>query len=281
MIKIITDSTCDVPQNLIARYNISVLPHHIIWGDDQYLDRVEMQPEAFYTRLAADPVYPSSAHATEVEYLKAYMNAEKEGAEEILVLCISEKMSGAIGAAKAAATYASVPVHIIDGKGPTMSLGWQVLKAARMLEDQASVETITHELAQMRNKLVQYVLMDSLEYLQKGGRIGNATRMLGTFLDIKPLVYIDHHKGIVEPGGVSRVFSRAVNTLYEKFLNALPSHQNLRIAVMHGNSEAHARQLADRVEKELHPVELIIQITGPVLGINTGPGALALCGYPD
>mgnify|MGYP000847102515 CR=1 FL=1 len=280
-IEILTDSTCDIPEALIQQYQIKVLPHYIIWGEKQFRDRIDLQAEAFYQRLVKDPVYPSSAHVTEEEYRQAFLAAKNNGAQEIITITISSAMSGAYQAAMNAAKTVDLPIHILDGKGPTMTLGWQVLKAARLRDVGEPVSRILEEVDLVRKKMVQYVSMNSMEYLYKGGRIGNATRLIGSLLDIKPLVYIDHATGLVEASGVTRTFKKAVGTLYDKFFKSLSSHKNLRIAVLHGNLLGEAEKLADRITKEFSPQELIINMTGPVLGINTGPGALALCGYPD
>lgn len=278
-VEIITDSTCDIPEALINQYGIKVLPHYIIWGEEQFRDRVDLQAEAFYERLVKDPVYPSSAHVTEEEYRQAFLSARDSGAQEIITITISSAMSGAYHAAINAAKSIDLPIHILDGKGPTMTLGWQVLKAARMREAGEQVSRILEEVDLVRKKMVQFVSMNSMEYLYKGGRIGNATRLIGSLLDIKPLVYIDHATGLVEASGITRTFKKAVNNLYDKFFKTLSSHDNLRIAVLHGNILDEAERLAERITQEFKPIELIINMTGPVLGINTGPGALALSGY--
>lgn len=280
-VEIITDSTCDIPEALINQYGIKVLPHYIIWGEEQFRDRVDLQAEAFYERLVKDPVYPSSAHVTEEEYRQAFLSARDSGAQEIITITISSAMSGAYQAAINAAKSIDLPIHILDGKGPTMTLGWQVLKAARMREAGEQVSRILEEVDLVRKKMVQFVSMNSMEYLYKGGRIGNATRLIGSLLDIKPLVYIDHATGLVEASGITRTFKKAVNNLYDKFFKTLSSHDNLRIAVLHGNILDEAERLAERITQEFKPIELIINMTGPVLGINTGPGALALCGYSE
>jgi DegV family protein with EDD domain len=127
--------------------------------------------------------------------------------------------------------------------------------------------------------MAQLVTMNSIEYLHKGGRIGNAVRLLGMALRIKPVVYIDHETGTVEIEKAARTSKRAMRALYEGFFERLDTSKPLHIAVMHGGVPDEAQTLADRIRAEFHPQELLINITGPVLGINTGPGALALAGY--
>ncbi len=281
MIAIITDSTCDIPQQLIEKYGIMVIPQVVVWGEQVLRDRIDLQPAEFYKRLAADPVYPHSSLPTLGDFQQAYEAAIRQGADQLVVITVSSAMSGTFSMANNAASLVSVPVTVIDGRGPTMSLGWQVLAAARRREAGGDVPAIVEETARVRQGLVQYVAMDSLEYLQKGGRIGGAVKWVGTLLSIKPLVAINHRTGLVEPSSMARTHKALVELLYHKFFESLKSHKNLRIAVLHGDALAEAEQLARRIQSEFQPLELLVNITGPVLGINTGPGALALCGYAE
>lgn len=278
-IAILTDSTCDIPPELIDQYRIRVLPHTIIWGNEQFRDRVDLQPADFYERLARDPVYPSTAHVSVAEFADAYRQAAEGGAREVIVLTVSSAMSGAFNAATQAAALVDVPVHVVDSKGPTMSLGWQVLMAARQRDLGRTVQQILEKVDEVRRSLVQLVCMDSLEYLYKGGRIGNATHWLGSLLNIKPLVKINHETGLVESAGTARTHKKVVDLMFEKFFSMIDLTKPLHIAVLHGNVLAEAEELAGRILRQYSPVELLINITGPVLGVNTGPRALALCGY--
>jgi DegV family protein with EDD domain len=281
MIGIITDSTCDIPENLIAKYDITIVPHYIIWGNEQYHDRVDLQAVDFYKRLATDPVYPTSSQAGIPDFKKSFEEVAAKGATEIIALTVSSAMSGAYHMACEAAKLVKIPVSVVDGKGPTMSLGWQVLTAARARDAGMEVKNILAILDDLKKKLVQYVCMDSLEYLQKSGRIGNAIKWVGSMLKIRPLVEINHKTGLVEPAALSRTHKGVVELMYNKFFDHFKEKKNLHVAVMHGNVLDEAEALAERIRTEFKPVELLINITGPVLGISTGPGALALCGYAE
>jgi len=279
MLAIICDSTCDIPQKMVREYDIRVVPQYVIWGDEQYRDRVDLQPEAFYQRLTTEEERPTTSQATMGDFLEEIKAAKKDGASEAIILTVSSAMSGTYQVAKQAAEEADIPVRVIDSKGPTMTLGWQVLAAARACDEGATIEEIVRRVAEVREKMVQVVAMQTLEYLQTGGRIGDAAKWVGTLLKVKPVVTINHQTGRVEPAGLARTYKSMVNMLYKKFFNALEGGKELHIAVLHGNALEEAQKLAERIKEEYNPVELIINITGPVLGINTGPGALALCGF--
>lgn len=281
MLAIITDSTCDIPGSLLEKYGIIVVSHYILWGDVEYRDRVNLQPEEFYQKLETNPIRPTTAQAGVMDFLEGIQQAETKGATEALILTVSSAMSGAFDMARQAAEQAEIPVRVIDSKGPTMSLGWQVLTAARARDAGAPIDEITGRVAEVRGKMVQVVAMETLDYLQTGGRIGEAAKWVGSLLHVRPVVSINHTKGVVTPAGLARSHKSAINMLYKKFFDTVENVESLHIAVLHGNALEEAEKLVKRIREEFDPVELIINITGPVLGINTGPGALALCGYAE
>ncbi len=278
---LVTDSTCDIPQALIEEYDIRVVPHYILWGSEEFRDRVNLQPAEFYRRLELEPTRPTTAQATSQDFGQAYEAAAGGGASEIVVVTVSSAMSGAYQNALDAARDFQLPVRVIDSRGPTMSLGWQVLAAARQRAAGGDAAAMVARASQVRQRLVQVVGMDTLEYLQRGGRIGDAARWIGTLLQVKPVVAINHGTGRVEPAGIARTHKAMVDLVYHKFFEKLDPGRPLHAAVLHGGVEAEAEALAERIQSEHHPAELLVNITGPVLGINTGPRALALCGYTD
>lgn len=280
MISIITDSTNDIPDELLRQYQIIVIPQTIIWGSQQLRDRVDLQAVEFYRRMQTDPVYPTSSLPKVQDFQDAYEQAASQGADQILMLTVSSAMSGTFQMAKTTSEGFRVPVTVVDSKGPTMTLGWQVLAAARKRESGSDLAGILAEIERVRQGMTQLVAMASLEYLQRGGRIGKAIKWVGTQLKVKPLVAINHETGLVEPVGLLRTQKALEETLFEKFAAKVKAGC-CRVAVLHGDVIEKAEVLADRVREELKPVELLINCTGPVLGINTGPGALALCGYTD
>ncbi len=280
-IALITDSTCDIPQAMIDQYGIVVIPLSVVWGEELLRDRVDLSPEDFYLRLEKSPVWPTSTLPTPADFEKVYRDAISGGAKEIVVMTVSSAMSGTFQLAGQVGKQMDMPVHVVDSKGPTMSLGWQVLAAARIRQLGGDATKMINAAARVREKLVQIVCLDTLEYLHRGGRIGNATRFIGSLLDIKPLVQINHKTGMVEPCGQARTRKKSIETLINRFFEQLAPEKPKRVAVLHGNALPEAQALAERIIKEYNPLEVLINITGPVLGIHTGPRALALCGYTE
>lgn len=280
-IALITDSTCDIPSHLIEQYGINVVPLHLIWNDETFRDRVDMVPKAFYRRLTEDPRYPTTAHPTPEGFLATYEEAVQGGAEEIVVITLSSELSGAWEAASQAGKISDFPVRVFDSRSTTMGLGWQVLAAAQARQDGSDASGMIQAADEARERVALYVSLDTLEYLHKGGRIGGATRFIGSVLDIKPLVYVDRQTGKVEAAGRVRTRKRGLRTLYDQFFEQLDTENVTHIAVMHGDAPGDAERIAERIEREYAPAELLIGITGPVLGVHTGPRAIALCGYSE
>jgi DegV family protein with EDD domain len=167
-----------------------------------------------------------------------------------------------------------------------MSLGWQVLAAARARETEGDARAMLEAAEAVRNSVALYVSLDTLEYLHKGRRIGGAALFVGSLLNVKPLVYVDHETGRVEAAGRVRPRKRGLNTLDQHFFQALgpgtgSQASGLHVAVMHGDAPGDAQQLMERIQREYAPAEILSDITSPVLGAHTGPRAIALCGYVE
>lgn len=280
-VAIITDSTNDLPADLREKYQIRVVPLTIVWGDKQYLDGIEITPEEFYDRLGNIPFHPTTSQPTPQDFKDAYEEALNAGANEILVITISGAMSGTIESARAAAANFRAPVRVLDSKSNSMSLGWQLLAAARKREAGGSLDEMVLAADEVRGRLHYHIVLDTLEYLVKGGRIAGAAKFIGNVLNIKPQIRVNHQSGAVEAGDVSRTRARGLETLYSSFLKKVDPSRPLRVAVLHNAAYEDAKALADRITAELEPVELIIGIVSPVLGAHTGPRAVALCGYSE
>ncbi|MBN1875777.1 MAG: DegV family protein [Anaerolineae bacterium] len=284
-IALVTDSTCDLPPELRARYAVNVVPLSIIWGEAYMREGIDIQAEAFYRRLVADPVYPTTSQPTPKDFLDAYEAARTNGAQEIVVITISSAMSGTYESARLAATMTDIPVQLVDSKSNSMSLGWQILAAARVREAGGDARAMVAAANKARQRMVYIISLDTLDYLHKGGRIGGASRFIGTLLNLKPQILVNHETGEVEAGRRSRTRKKALEALYQDFFTQLkalnPSLDKMRIAVLHNAALPEAEIVAARVQNEFSPEELIISIVSPVLGVHTGPRAIALCGYAE
>ncbi|HPH96579.1 MAG TPA: DegV family protein [Anaerolineaceae bacterium] len=279
-IAIITDSTCDLPEAYRQRYHIYLVPLFINWGTEQFLDGVDLKAEAFYERLEKDRTYPTTSQPSPQDFLKVYQQAKADGADELLVVTISSAMSGTIQSARQAANLIDIPVEVVDSLSNSMSLGWQVLAAARA-GTEAGLAGMAAAANEVRKKLVYVISLNTIDYLFKGGRIGGATRFIGSLLNLKPQIMVNHETGKVVPGMPARSREKAIEGVINTFFKKVDITHPMRIAVLHNAAYEEADALARLVEEKYHPVELIESIVSPVLGVHTGPKAIALCGYSE
>ncbi len=280
-IALITDSTSDIPQRLVEQYRIVVVPQILIWGTEEHLDNVTISPQQFYARLATDPVHPSSSQPVASDFVKAIEQVRVQGAEEVVIIVLSNQLSGTVASALQAAQMVELPVHVVDSLSASMGLGFQVLAAARAREAGGDASSMIAAARQVRERLSLYFSVDTLEYLHRGGRIGGAAKLIGTALQLKPMLTIDHRTGRIEPAERTRTRRKALERIYEVFCQELSGRERLHVAVVHGNAPAEAAAFEDRLSRELKPVELLVTGVSPVVGVHAGPGVIGLCGYAE
>ncbi len=250
-------------------------------GGKVYRDRVELTPEEFYARLEHEKTHPSSTLPSPADVLSAFSSAIARGAKEIVAVILSSAMSGTCGLIEKMGRQVDVPVHVVDAKGPTMTVGWQVLAVARARELGGNAMAMVAAAARARARMVQLVCLDTLEFLRRGGRIGTAKKLIGSLLDLKPIVLVNHLSGTVESFVQARTRRKSIELFVGRFFELLGAGGKKRVALLHGNAPQEAAILVDRIRREYAPEELLVNITGPVMGIHTGPRALALCGYTE
>ena len=276
---LITDSTCDLPETYLQQYDIKVVPLTIIWGEEQFLDGVDLEPEDFYQRMEVDSTVPTTSQPTPQQMLQVFESAWKDGAQEILIITISSAMSGTYDSALQSADLVDIPVRVLDSKANSMSLGWQVLAAARAREKGGDINEMIQAADRARDSMVYIISLDTLDYLHKGGRIGGASHFIGNLLHLKPQISVDHQTGEVAGGRRSRTRKKALAELYRDFFAQVDLTKTLRVAVLHNAALEEAQELVSRIKKEIQPAEIILSIVSPVLGVHTGPRAIAICGY--
>lgn len=278
-IAILTDSTCDIPVEWREKYDIGVVPLTIIFGDQQYKDGVDLTAEQFYEMLPTAKHFPTTSQPSPNDFLAAFQVAAEKGYREALVITISSAMSGTINSAREAAAVSPIPVRLMDGKNNSMGLGWQVIAAARARDAGGDLDTIQKIAEQVRDRISYYITLDTMEYLSKGGRIGSATKFLESIIKIKPLISVNPKTGSVVASIPARSRQNAIDGVYREFFNHLDLNAPMHITVLHNSALDEAQALAERVKRDYPAAEIFISITSPILGVHTGPRALALCGY--
>lgn len=280
-IALITDSTCNIPQSMIEQYHISVQPQYLIWGTEELRDQVDIDIETFYERLKVDPNHPTSSQPTKADFVKTILELQETGAREFVIITLSHQMSGTFESARLAQEELDLPVHILDSLSVSMGLGWQVIAAARARENGGDAQAMLDAANAVRETVQIMFSVDTLEFLHRGGRIGGAAKLVGTALNLKPQLYVDHTTGRIEPGQKTRTRKKALEYTYQSFFEKLDTSRPTRIAVMHVDAEAYAEHFASRIMEEYNPAELFTASVAPVVGVHAGPGTVGICGYTD
>jgi DegV family protein with EDD domain len=276
-IRIVTDSSADIPPNLLKEFGISVVPLYVRFGNDVFKDGVTLTNEAFYERLVKGNEFPSTSQPSPMDFQQKYEELAKD-ADGIVSIHLSDKFSGTCQSALQAREMmgGKCPIEVVNSDSMTIGLGMICLAAARAARDGATLEQ-TVKVAQAEvSRIHLLVLFDSLKYLAKGGRIGKAKGMVGTLLNIKPMLSMK--EGIVVPVGMARSFSKGIEQQYNFIVKALKEKDQVQdIAIMYNTTQKEAQDLVDRIAP-LYPREKIIsgQI-GPILGTHAGPNLLLVC----
>ena len=272
-IQVVTDSACDLPRELAESLGVKIVPLSIRFGDEELTDGVELSTKEFWDRVVTGPHMPETSAPSPGAFQAAFTDAADSGMDGVVCLNLSSKVSATYQAAKTAADAVSdrIAVEVIDSLTVTMGLGLLVMEAVELAKSTSSLEDLVDRLEDVRARVRVFGVVDSLDFLRKGGRIGGASHLVGSLLSIKPVLEVKD--GVVEVDSKQRTRSRATEYLVSKAIEAGPLD---RLALADGAS-SDAAQVAERLRrvKTEHPLELTG--LGPVVGSHTGPGSLGLC----
>src|SRR5512138_2035349 len=275
-VAIITDSTAYLPQQYLKQYNISVTPLSVVWGEQDYLDGVDILPEQFYRRLEESKVMPTTSQVTPAAMHSVFQSLLEQG-YEMLGIFLSSKISGTIESAMRAREMfpnAADKITIVDSLWTTMAMGLPVLTAARAAqagENLAECEKITKNACAHSGVLFA---METLEFMRRGGRIGGAAAFLGTALNIKPI--LEMRDGKIEAVEKIRTKQKAIKAVVDLVTERIKGKAPIRLAATHANCESDASLLLESASAQLDPVETFCCPLSPVIGTHTGPGTVAL-----
>ncbi len=268
-IRIVTDSTCDLPEQTVRQNRISVIPLHINQGEKSYRDGVDLSREEFYTHLPGYKPAPATAAPSPEIFRKQYEELADEGAQSILSIHISERLSATINSARMAAEeFKRIPVTVLDSSQLSLGLGFIVEKATQMAELGHTVEEILLNLHELMKRTYVFASLKTLEYLRRSGRMNFAIARLGEILQIKPLLHMNQGEPTAHR---ARTQSRAT----ERLMGWLKEYEPFeRLAIVHAGVQSEAEAMLERIREYLPEGEIpIVQIT-PVLGAHLGIGAL-------
>jgi DegV family protein with EDD domain len=272
-IRVVTDSACDLSASLAAEHDVTVVPLSIRFGSEEFVDGSVLSPDEFWARCAASPVLPETSAPSPGAFQQAFLAAADAGYDGVICLTLSSGLSATLQSARTAADTVSdrIPVRAIDTRSVTMGEGLLVLDAAEMAAGGASLDEIAARVEGLLPRVQVYGVVDTLEHLEKGGRIGGARALLGSLLSIKPVVAMVD--GRVAEESKQRTRPRSLRYLADKAINA---GSLSRIAVCNGAAADIDVFLGLLSEvKAEHP--LVVVDLGPIIGTHTGPGTVGLC----
>ena len=283
-IAVLTDSCASIPETLLKELKIYMVAYYIHRGQEVLRDLVTIQREEFLRWLETAKVLPTTASPGPGDYLQAYESLAKEqGAEEILSIHMTSSASGAYQAAKVAQSMAQeqlpdVRIEVVDTRQAAMCHGWMVIEAARAALAGVNLEDILARIKKMIPITQMILTADTLRYLYMGGRIGRAKSMLGTLLNIKPLIGMAD--GVIVPLGQARSRSRAYQMMVDMIEAVVGPLGKIKIAYTHAGAREEVEKIKALVEKRLTCVETIVAELSPALAVHSGPGTAGLCYYP-
>jgi DegV family protein with EDD domain len=271
-VAVVTDSSCDLPADLVTRHGIEVVPLTIRFGGEELVDRQDLTPKEFWARCASSATLPETAAPSPGAFEQAFRRAAERGPEGVVCVNISAKLSATIQAAQAGAQAVAgeVPVRVVDSRSVTMGLGMIVLGTARAGTESSSVDEVAAVAEELAGRTRVYGTLDTLENLKKGGRIGGAQAFLGSLLSVKPS--IDVRDGAVEPGPKLRTRAKGLGWLAERVAADKPTGE---VAIVHGDAPD-VDQLAALLAEHVAPERLVIADLGPVVGTHAGPRTIGV-----
>jgi DegV family protein with EDD domain len=277
---IVTDSTSNLAPDLAEECDVPVIPLNVHWGSDTYLDGVTISSTTFYQWLQERRDFPKTSQPSAGEFVEFLQKAAQDyETNEILGLFISSEMSGTIASAQQAklALAESQPTlrfEIMDSRSVSMGLGLQVLHGAKAKARGATIEETMAEVARCRDDLEVLFAVDTLEFLHRGGRIGGAARLLGSALNLKPVLTIED--GRVESLEKVRSRKKSLRRLLELIEERLDGQQATAVSILHAAAEDEVEEFAAELRSRLKPAKLHIRVLTPVVGTHGGPGTIGV-----
>lgn len=272
-VQLVTDSSSDIPKNLVEKYQIEVVPLSIIIDDEVYLDGVEIDTETFYQKLPLAKELPKTSQPTPQAFLEAFKKANERG--PVLCITLSSGLSGTYQSALLAKEMADFPVEVIDSLNISLGIGLQVLRACRMAEEGYSLQEIKEEILEYRSQMKAYFTLDTLEYAVKGGRVKPWEGGIAQLLNIKP-VMTTLPDGTLGNSEKVRGRKKAINRLLEMIETSKDNFSKVSIGLVYNHKEEEVDFLKKEIIKRINPQELIVTKLGPVFGSHGGLGVLGM-----
>lgn len=281
-VAVLTDSTASIPEHILEHLHIHTVAYYIHRGQEVLRDLVTIQREEFLRWLMTARFLPSTASPGPGDYFEAYRQLVNEGIKDIISIQMSSKVSGGYQAATVAQTmineqFPDVRLEVIDTQNAALCQGWMVIEAARGALAGLSLDRLADTVRKMIPVSHMIQTADTLRYLYMGGRIGKAQELLGSLLNIKPLIGIED--GVIVPLGKARSRGQAYQQMADIVAETIGKSRT-KIAYLHAGAQREAEKLKELVESKVDVVESLVAELSPALAVHTGPGMTGLCYYP-
>jgi len=278
-VAVATDSTANIPPDLVDKYNIHVIPQCLNWEEQTYLDGVDITPNEFYARIGDTKELPTTSQPSAGEFHE-FFSKLAEDHDAIVGVFISEYLSGTIASAKAAVEMMpDFPIEVVDSRSASMGLGFMALAAARSLKEGSTPSEAAGVAEAMKPFTHAIFVVDTLEYLHRGGRIGGARRLLGSMLSIKPVLHLENGK--IEPLASVRTKRKALTHVLDHVAADIAGKGSFHASIIHAAATQEAAVFSEQVRERFSPVELFTTELSPVVGTHTGPGLVGLGYYTE
>ncbi len=270
-IAIATDSTADIPPEICKQNNIYVMPLSIVHGDQIYQDGIDIKSEEFYDLLARTDTLPKSSQPSPQDFEQFYHEL-LQSYDKIISIHLSSGLSGTVNAAYQAGKNFPNRVDVFDSKSISVGIALQVLEAVEKIQKGWQVEAILGMLTSIRDNVETIFTLDTLEYLQKGGRIGKVSSMVGSFFNVKPIIRVED--GIYVPYGKTRSRGAALTKIASSLQKLAHGRSPKKVAIANGKGAESAQELKKLLVEQFDLDPIIDSSVGPVIGVHTGPGTV-------
>ncbi|BCB04435.1 DegV family protein [Bacillus sp. KH172YL63] len=277
-IYIVTDSTADLSDEVVKELDIHVVPLSISIDGETYLDRVDLSPQSFIEKMKASSELPKSSQPPAGSFVELYDELGKDGSK-VLSIHMTGKMSGTVRSAETAADMSSADVTVVDSRFISKGLAFQVIEAARLAKEGKSMDEILSAIETIRANTKLFVVVDTLENLVKGGRIGKGRAMIGSLLNIKPIASLENAE--YTPVAKVRSHSQVVKYLANQFVEDVDGKNILGVGLVHVDGLPLAESLKAKISDKTGYDNIDIVPTTPIIGTHTGIGAIGFMYYTD